>query len=83
VRAAEDLLTVTHKLKQLWILSEAREESGERRAGVEERLKVGDVAKQVNRVLRKEEDEEMEDVQEENQVREGNQIQEDEVIILD
>jgi hypothetical protein len=64
VRAAEDLLAVTRKLKQLWILSEAREESGERNNGVEKRLEVGDVAKELQRILCKEENiEKMGDVQ--------------------
>jgi len=64
VRASEDLLAVTRKLKQLWILSEAKEESGERNNGVEKRLEVGDVAKELQRILRKEENaSEMDDVQ--------------------
>ena len=64
MRAAEDLLAVTRKLKQLWILSEAKEESGERNNGVEKRLEVGDVAKELQRILRKEKiADEMEDVQ--------------------
>ncbi len=64
MRASEDLLAVTRKLKQLWILSEAKEESGERNNGVEKRLEVGDVAKELQRILRKEENaSEMDDVQ--------------------
>jgi hypothetical protein len=64
VRAAEDLLGVTRKLKQLWILSEATEGNGERNIGVEKRLEVGDVAKELQRIVRKEKnDEEMGDVQ--------------------
>ena len=58
------MLAVTRKLKQLWILSEAKEESGERNNGVEKRLEVGDVAKELQRILRKEKiADEMEDVQ--------------------
>jgi hypothetical protein len=64
VRAAEDLLGVTRKLKQLWILSEATEGNGERNIGVEKRLEVGDVVKELQRIVRKEKnDEEMGDVQ--------------------
>jgi len=48
----------------LWILSETKEESGDRDYGVEKRLEVGDVAKELQRILRKEENgEEMDDVQ--------------------
>jgi predicted aldo/keto reductase-like oxidoreductase len=54
VRAAEELLTVTRKLKQLWILSEAKEVSVELNKGLEERLQVADVAKELRRILRKE-----------------------------
>jgi len=58
------LLAVTRKLKQLWILSEAKGESGERDNSVDKRLEVGDVAKELQRVIRKEETtEEMEDIQ--------------------
>jgi len=65
VRAAEELLTVTRKLKQLWILSEAKEESVELNKGLEERLQVADVAKELRRILRKEDNgDAMEDVQE-------------------
>lgn len=64
MRAAEDLLAVTRKLKQLWILSEAREGNGEQNNGMEKRLEVGDVAKELQRILRKEKNvEEMGDVQ--------------------
>lgn len=64
MRAAEDLLGVTRKLKQLWILSEATEGNGERNIGVEKRLEVGDVAKELQRIVRKEKNvEEMGDVQ--------------------
>ena len=49
----------------MWILSEARDESVEQTKGVEERLKVADVAKELRRILRKEETgDDMEDVQE-------------------
>ena len=65
VRAAEELLNVTRKLKQLWILSEARDDSLDKRSGVDERLNVGDVAKELQRIIRKEDVEgAMEDVQE-------------------
>jgi len=70
VRAAEELLNVTRKLKQLWILSEARDDSLDQRSGVDERLNVGDVAKELQRIIRKEEVEEaMEDVQETEEAR--------------
>lgn len=65
MRAAEELLTVTRKLKQLWILSEAKEVSVELNKGLEERLQVADVAKELRRILRKEDNgDAMEDVQE-------------------
>jgi hypothetical protein len=70
VRAAEELLGVTHKLKQLWILSEAKEENSERQAAVDRRLEVGDVAKELSRILRKDGDVEMEDVQGDTQEEE-------------
>jgi hypothetical protein len=59
------LLSVTRKLKQLWILSEsAAEAGGSMNDGVEERLDVGDVSKGLQRILRmKESSEEMRDVQ--------------------
>jgi len=44
-------------LKQLWILSEAKEESGDRIQEIEKRLDVGDVAKELKRILQKEEEE--------------------------
>jgi len=44
-------------LKQLWILSEAKEESGDRIEEIEKRLDVGDVAKELKRILQKEEEE--------------------------
>jgi hypothetical protein len=48
----------------LWILSEAREESGERNAGVEKRLEVGDIANDLLRLLQKDgTTEDMDDVQ--------------------
>ena len=56
---------MTRKLKQLWILSEAKEESVEQRKGVEERSKVADVANELRRILQKEDiADAMEDVQE-------------------
>lgn len=65
VRAAEELLNATRKLKQLWILSETRDDSPDQSSGVEERLKVDDVAKELRRIIRKEGVEgPMEDVQE-------------------
>ena len=49
----------------MWILSEAREDGVDQNRSVEERLKVDDVAKELRRILRKEEvEEDMEDVQE-------------------
>ena len=44
-------------MKQLWILSEAKEESGDRIQEIEKRLDVGDVAKELKRILQKEEEE--------------------------
>ena len=44
-------------MKQLWILSEAKEESGDRIEEIEKRLDVGDVAKELKRILQKEEEE--------------------------
>jgi hypothetical protein len=41
----------------LWILSEAKEESGDRIEEIEKRLDVGDVAKELKRILQKEEEE--------------------------
>ena len=56
---------MTRKLKQLWILSEAKEESVEQRKGVEERSKGADVANELRRILQKEDiADAMEDVQE-------------------
>ena len=56
---------MARKLKQLWILSEAKEESVEQRKGVEERSKVADVANELRRILQKEDiADAMEDVQE-------------------
>jgi hypothetical protein len=55
-------------LKQLWILAEAKEESAERRGAVDRRLEVGDIARELNRILRKDGDVEMEDVQETTEV---------------
>ena len=68
MRAAEDLLAITRKLKQLWILSEQKkEESGEQGSRVEERLEVNDVARELQRILlREEKNEEMDGVQQNN-----------------
>ena len=44
-------------MKQLWILSEAKEDSGDRIEEIEKRLDVGDVAKELKRILQKEEEE--------------------------
>ena len=66
MRAAEDLLGVTRKLKQLWILSETKQEALEDKSGIETRLQVTDVAQELRRILRKDgpsEEEEMDDVQ--------------------
>jgi hypothetical protein len=52
----------------MWILSEAREDTGERAGGVDSRLNVNDVANELNRILRKEGDVEMQDVQDTAQV---------------
>jgi hypothetical protein len=61
VRAADELLSVTRKLKQLWILSETNEE-----IEGENKIEVGDVAKQLERILRKKERiEEMDGVEQE------------------
>jgi hypothetical protein len=61
VRAADELLSVTRKLKQLWILSETREE-----IEGNNKIEVGDVAIQLERILRKkEENEEMDGVERE------------------
>jgi hypothetical protein len=61
VRAADELLSVTRKLKQLWILSETREE-----IEGDNKIEVGDVAIQLERILRKkEENEEMDGVERE------------------
>jgi len=75
VRAADELLAVTRKLKQLWILSESKEEGGDRNGAVEKPLEVGDVAKQLQRIIRKEEQvEEKNGVQQDND-EEGDLIQ--------
>jgi hypothetical protein len=63
VRAADELLSVTRKLKQLWILSETKEE-----IEGEYKIEVADVAKQLERILRRkeaEENEEMDGVEQE------------------
>jgi hypothetical protein len=58
------LLAVTRKLKQLWILSETKENNGEGTNGVEKSLEVEDIAKELQRILRREENSEaMGDVQ--------------------
>ena len=51
VRAAEELVDVTQKLKQLWILSESKEEGRGLNGEIEQRLQVGDVAGDVRRIL--------------------------------
>jgi hypothetical protein len=62
IRAAEDLLSVTRKLRQLWILSDSAAER-ESKNGMEDRLDVSDVSKGLQRILRiKESNEEMRDV---------------------
>jgi len=68
-------------LKQLWILSEAKEDNAERKSSVEKRLEVGDVAKELNRILRKEDEMEMKEVNgDDNPMQDG---QDDEVIQID
>jgi hypothetical protein len=80
VRAADELLAVTRKLKQLWILSESEEEGEGRSGAVEKPLDVGDVAQQLQRIIRKEEHVEekngvQQDDDEEGDVEEGDVIQ--------
>jgi Surfeit locus protein 5 subunit 22 of Mediator complex len=53
VRAAEELIDVAQKLKQLWILSETKEEGRELNDGLDRRLQIGDVAQELQRILRK------------------------------
>ena len=66
MRAADELLSVTRKLKQLWILSETKEE-----IEGENKIEVGDVAIQLERILRKKEgNEEMDGVEREKGERE-------------
>ena len=66
VRAAEELLAVTRKLKQLWILSESKDVDGARKAGLEKPLEVGDVAKQLQRIIQEGFTDEKNGVQQEN-----------------
>jgi len=73
VRAAEELLAVTRKLKQLWILSESKDEGREHNGLVENPVEVGDVAKQLQRIIRKEISEDKTDVKQGND--EGGEIQ--------
>jgi hypothetical protein len=53
VRAAEELLGVTRKLKQLWILSEARQKTEEDIDGVDTRLQINDIALKLREILEK------------------------------
>ena len=73
MRAAEELLAVTRKLKQLWILSESKDEGREHNGLVENPVEVGDVAKQLQRIIRKEISEDKTDVKQGND--EGGEIQ--------
>jgi hypothetical protein len=73
VRAAEELLAVTRRLKQLWILSESKDEGREHNGLVENPVEVGDVAKQLQRIIRKEISEDKTDVKQGND--EGGEIQ--------
>lgn len=57
---------MTRKLKQLWILSEARQDADEEPNAVDARLQVNDIARKLRRILQKEglvEEEEMDEVQ--------------------
>ena len=68
------MLGVARKLKQLWILSETKENEGEGMTDVDNRLNVNDVAREISEKLRREtspvgEGEEMDDVQLENPVK--------------
>ena len=74
MRAAEELLAVTRKLKQLWILSESTDEGRERDGVVDNPLEVGDVAKQLQRIIRKEITEDTNGVEQDND-EEGGEIQ--------
>jgi hypothetical protein len=74
VRAAEELLAVTRKLKQLWILSESKDESREHNGVVDNPLEVCDVAKQLQRIIRKEITEDKNGVEQDND-EEGGEIQ--------
>jgi Surfeit locus protein 5 subunit 22 of Mediator complex len=57
VRAAEDLLAVTQKLKQLWILAEGHENQGDaNEGGAEDPLDVSDIAETILKILWKEKD---------------------------
>ena len=76
MRAAEELLAVTHKLKQLWILSESKDEGRERNDAVNNPLEVGDVAKQLQRIIRRRMSEPENGVQQDND-KEGGEIQVD------
>ena len=73
MRAAEELLAVTRRLKQLWILSESKDEGREHNGLVENPVEVGDVAKQLQRIIRKEISEDKTDVKQGND--EGGEIQ--------
>ena len=73
MRAAEELLAVTRKLKQLWILSESKDEGREHNGVVDNALEV-DVAKQLQRIIRKEINEDKNGVQQDNDEK-GGEIQ--------
>jgi len=74
VRAAEELLAVTRKLKQLWILSESKDEGREHNGVLDNPLEVGDVAKQLQWIIRKEITEDY-DVRQQDNGEEGGEIQ--------
>jgi len=76
VRAADELLAVTRKLKQLWILSESKEDGGKRDGPVETPLELGDVAQQLERIIRKEGS-----VEEKNGVQQDGDEEDDEIQI--
>jgi len=48
VRAVKGLLSVTSKLKQLWTLSETKEDNVDRKTDVDSRLAVNDVAGEIS-----------------------------------
>ena len=73
MRAAEELLAVTRKLKQLWILSESKDVDGERKAALEKLSEVGDVAQQLQRIIQEGFPDDRNDVRQDND-EEGDKI---------